>query len=63
MTNKKTVPRTFRAWPENEDQLEFAKSVGLDLSDVVNKCLSKYLKPTLEAETKKMRETLAAPVP
>ena len=63
MADKKTVQRTFRAWPENQERLEFAEKIGLNVSEVVNEVLEKYLKPTLEQKTKKLRETLAAPCP
>ena len=63
MSDKKTVQRTFRAWQENQERLEFADKLGLNVSEVINEVLSKYLKPTLEQKTKKMRESLAAPVP
>ena len=63
MSEKKPTPRGFKAWPENEERLEFAANIGLNVSEVINEVLAKYLKPTLEAKTRKMREQLAAPVP
>lgn len=63
MSDKKPTPRTFKAWPENEERLEFAGSLELNVSEVINEVLAKYLKPTLEQKLKKKREQLAVSVP
>lgn len=63
MAELKTVQRTFRAWPENQERLEFADKVGLNVSEVINEVLAKSLKVTLEKMLKEKREQLAAPVP
>jgi hypothetical protein len=63
MRSQKTSQRGFRAWPENEERLEFAEEIGLNVSEVINEVLQNHLKETLEAKTKKMREQLAVPVP
>jgi len=63
MRSLKSVPRNFRVWPENQERLEFAEKVGLNVSEVINEALTKSLKVTLEAKLKKMREQLAVSVP
>jgi post-segregation antitoxin (ccd killing protein) len=63
MSNKKTVPRNFLPWPENEERLEFAKKIGLNVSEVINESLAKALKATIDTKAKKVREALAAPCP
>lgn len=60
---KAAAPRTFRAWPENEERLAFAKRIGLDVTELVNEVLAKGLKPVLEQKAKKIREAVTAPVP
>ena len=62
-SNKKAVPRTFRAWPENEERLEFAEKIGLNVSEIVNEALTKTLRATIDTKAKKIREALAAPCP
>lgn len=63
MSDKKPVPHAFKAWQENAERLEFAKKIGLNVSEVINECLAKALKPTIDAKAKKIREALAAPCP
>jgi post-segregation antitoxin (ccd killing protein) len=63
MSNKKAVPRNFRVWPENQERLEFAEKVGLNVSEVLNEALTKSLKATLEKMLKEKREALAVTVP
>ncbi len=63
MSEKKTVPRNFRVWPENQERLEFADKIGLNVSEIINECLAKTLKPVIDAKAKKVREALAAPCP
>ncbi|MCW5554464.1 MAG: hypothetical protein KIS67_20190 [Verrucomicrobiae bacterium] len=60
---EKLLPRTFRPWPENQERLEFAEKVGLNVSEVINEVLQKHLKKDLEAKTRQLREVLSAPVP
>ena len=64
MNEGKKVQRNFRPWPENQERLEFAeKTLGLQVTDLINEVLQKHLKPTLEAKTKKLREALSVPIP
>jgi len=53
----------FRAWPENQERLEFARRVGLNPSELINEVLKENLKKHLEAKVKKVREALSVPVP
>lgn len=62
-SNQKAVQRNFRAWPENQERLEFADKIGLNVSEVINEVLSKHLKPAIDTKAKKLREQLAATCP
>lgn len=53
--------RTFRPWPENQERLEFAEKVGLNVSEIINEILRDSLKARLEKKVKQIRETVAAP--
>jgi hypothetical protein len=55
--------RTFRPWKENQERLEFAEKLELNVSEVINEVLKKHLKDHLETKMKKLREALTAPVP
>jgi hypothetical protein len=55
--------RTFRPWPENQERLEFAEKLDLNVSEVINEVLQQNLKRHLESKTKKLREQLSVPVP
>ena len=59
----KPTPRTFKAWPENQERLAFADKLGLNVSEVINEVLEKHLKVHLETKTKKLREALSVPIP
>jgi post-segregation antitoxin (ccd killing protein) len=63
MAIQKPTPHAFKAWPENAERLEFAKNVGLNVSEIINECLAKALKPTIDTKVKKIREALAVPCP
>lgn len=63
MSAVKTTPRAFRAWPENQERLEFAEKIGINVSELINELLKDYLKPRLEKKVKAVREAVAAPVP
>jgi hypothetical protein len=56
-------PRAFRPWPENEVRLEYAQTVGIDVSELINELLRDSLKPRIEKKLKSIRETVAQPVP
>jgi hypothetical protein len=59
----KPTPRSFKAWPENQERLAFAERVGLSVSEVINEVLKQNLKHHLETKTKRLREALSQPVP
>lgn len=59
----KNPVRGFRAWPENQERLEFAKKLGINLGDVINRSLKLSAKKVIEDETKKLREALSVPIP
>lgn len=65
--SEKMKPSTFRAWPENQERLEYAQKLGLEVSQIVNDLLKEHLRPYLmkikQTKAKEMRETLDAPVP
>lgn len=56
-------PRTFKPWKENQERLEFAEKIGLNISELINELLKDHLKPRLEKKVKAVREAVAAPVP
>ena len=55
--------RTFRPWPENQERLEFAEKLDLNVSEVINEVLRDNLKRHLETKTRKLREALSVPIP
>jgi len=55
--------RNFKPWPENQERLEFADKLGLNVSDVINEVLKENLKPHLETKSRRLREALSVPVP
>jgi hypothetical protein len=63
MSEKTMRSRTFRAWPENQERLEFAERVGVNVSELINEILRDNLRPRLERKVKAIREAVAAPVP
>ena len=60
---KKLVPRTFRPWTKNQERLEIADKIGLNVSELINEVLDKHLKPEMERKATKIREALTAQVP
>ena len=58
----KLVPRTFRPWPTNQERLELADKIGLNVSELINEVLDKHLKPEMESKANKIREALALPI-
>jgi len=60
---EKLTQRSFKAWPRNQERLEFAEQLDLNVSELINEVLEKHLKPHLESKTKKLREQLSVPVP
>ena len=63
MAAVKPYGRTFRPWPENQERLEFAEKIGVNVSELINELLKDHLKPRLEKKAKAVREAVAAPVP
>ncbi len=65
--SQKMKPSTFRAWPENQERLEYAQKLGLEVSQIVNELLKEHLRPYLtkvkQTKAKELRETLDAPIP
>ncbi len=59
--------RSFKPWPENQERLDYAQRLGLEVSQVVNDVLKEHLRPYLEkvrkSKTRELREVLDAPVP
>lgn len=60
---KRSNAWAFRAKPENQERLEFAEKLGLNVSELINEILKDTLKPRLEKKVKAVREAAAAPVP
>lgn len=60
---KRSNAWSFRAKPENQERLEFAEKVGLNVSELINEILKDTLKPRLEKKIKAVREAVAAPIP
>jgi len=60
---KKRRFRSFVPWPENQERLEFADNIGLNVSELINEVLEKSLKATMETKAKKLREALSVPIP
>lgn len=56
--------RNFRPWPTNQERLDFAdKTLGLNVSEVINEVLEQHLRKHLETKTRKLREALSVPIP
>jgi hypothetical protein len=60
---KRSNAWAFRAKPENQERLEFAEKVGVNVSELINEILRDNLKNRLEKKVKQIREAVAAPVP
>ena len=52
--------RTFRPWPENQERLEFADKIGVNVSELINEVLKKHLDPHLETKAKKILEAITS---
>ena len=59
----KPTPRSFKAWPENQERLVFAEKLDMNVSELINEVLKENLKRHLEKKTQKIREALSAPIP
>ena len=53
----------FKPWPENQERLEIAKRLGLNVSELINESLEASAKKIIEAKTKELREALSVPIP
>jgi post-segregation antitoxin (ccd killing protein) len=51
--------RTFRPWEENQERLELAEKLGLNVSELINEVLDKNITRHLEDKAKRIREALA----
>ena len=59
----KTKQRSFRPSPKNQERLEFADRIGLNVSELINEVLEKHFKALMEAKARNIREALSQPVP
>lgn len=63
----KTAQKSFRAWPKNQERIDYAVAIGLNVSELINRLLEKHLREAIlkEKETRltEARKALEAPVP
>ncbi len=55
--------RSFRPWKENQERLELADRIGLNVSELINEVLQKHIKEHMEIKARKLREALSVPIP
>ena len=55
--------RSFRPTPKNQERLEFADNIGLNVSELINDVLEKHMMAMLETKAKEIRKALSVPVP
>jgi hypothetical protein len=60
---KKEKSRTFRPTPENQERLEFADRIGLNVSELINEVLETHFKTHMETKARTIREALSVPIP
>ena len=58
-----TKPRSFRPSAKNQERLEFAEKLEINVTDVINEALEKYGRTIIEGKVKKLREALNVPIP
>lgn len=58
-----TKHRTFRPWPKNQERLELADKLGINVSELINEALDKAGRKIIEEKTSKLREALSVPIP
>ncbi len=58
----KATSRTFRPWPKNQERLELAEKLNLNVSELINETLERSFKAVLEGKAKQLREALDVPV-
>lgn len=63
MAKEKRSQRNFRPWPMNQERLDLADRLGINVSDVINEALDKQAKKIIEEKTKSLREALSVPIP
>ena len=63
MEGKSRAQRNFRPWPKNQERLELADRLGLNVSELINESLDRAAKRIIEEKTKSLREALSVPVP
>lgn len=63
MTKQESVPRNFRASPENSARIRYAIDLGINVSEIINRVLDRHLKKEVESEVQKLRRRLDGPVP
>ncbi len=56
--NQTTRHGTFRAWPKNWERLQIAKTLGINISELINEVLDKHLKTEMENKADKIRKAL-----
>ncbi|MCU0783727.1 MAG: hypothetical protein MUF81_06695 [Verrucomicrobia bacterium] len=61
MRSETKPARTFRPWPTNQERLELAERLGLNVSELINEVLEKNVARHLEDKAKRIREALGAP--
>jgi post-segregation antitoxin (ccd killing protein) len=55
--------RTFRPWPENQERLELAEKLGINVSELINEALNRAGRKIIKEKTKQLREALSVPIP
>ena len=59
----KAKHRTFRPWPQNQERLDLADKLGINVSELINESLDRAARKIIEEKTKKLREALSVPIP
>jgi hypothetical protein len=60
---KEKAYRSFRPTPENQERLELADRLGINVSELINESLTRAAKQIIETKAKKLREALSVPIP
>ena len=60
---KKEKSRTFRPTPKNQERLEFADRIGLNVSELINEVLETHFRAHMETKASSIREALSVPIP
>jgi post-segregation antitoxin (ccd killing protein) len=55
--------RSFKPWPENQERLELADKLGINVSELINEALQRAARKIMEEKTKQLREALSVPIP